>query len=194
MAASVTVIGRAARVRGRLSGDGDIQVEGQVVGEIVTTGNVTIDAHGIVGANVRGKRLVVRGAVQGDLLGDEAVVLESGARVVGDVRAPRVAIAHGALMRGEVQTGDDSPAAPLVRSQGSARAAVAPASRATPSPATKAIATPAVKVAPATSPNAAARPAPSSSGNSGASPRRPPPPVVPVLKKTKGQILKKKER
>jgi cytoskeletal protein CcmA (bactofilin family) len=190
MAGSVTVIGRTARVRGRLSGDGDIQVEGQVIGEIVTTGNVTIDAHGIVGANVRGKRLVVRGAVQGDLLGDEAVVLENGARVVGDVRAPRVAIAHGALMRGEVQTGDDAPAPPLVRAQSSTRAVVAPASRATPGPAIKANAPPAVKVAPAVS----ARSAPSTSGGGGASPRRPPPPVVPVLKKTKGQILKKKER
>jgi cytoskeletal protein CcmA (bactofilin family) len=194
MAASVTVIGRTTRVRGRLSGDGDIQVEGQVIGEIVTTGNVTIDAHGIVGANVRGRRLIVRGAVQGDLLGDEAVVLENGARVVGDVRAPRVAIAHGALMRGEVQTGDDAPAAPLVRAQSATRAAVAPAARATPAPATKAIAPPPVKVAPATSTNVTARPALSTAGGSSASPRRPPPPVVPVLKKTKGQILKKKER
>jgi cytoskeletal protein CcmA (bactofilin family) len=184
MAASLTVIGRTTRVRGRLSGDGDLQIEGLVVGEVVTTGNVTVEAHGMVGANVHGRRLVVRGAVQGDLLGEEAVILEDGARVVGDVRAPRVAIAHGALMRGEVQTADDGAARqPAAR----ANAPAVSAPRVAPSVA-KPLAAPAsaVKVAPAPKP-AAAAPLPAAA-------RRPPPPIVPVLKKTKGQILKKKER
>ncbi len=187
MASSVTVIGRTTRVRGRLSGDGDLQVEGLVIGEIVTSGNVTIDAHGIVGANVRGRRLVVRGAVQGDLLGEEAVVLEDGARVVGDVRAPRVAIAHGALMRGLVQTGDDGSTQPaLVRAQPSAKSAAVPARVA--APVAKANPAAAIKAAPV------AKAASSVAGGAAGSLRRPPPPVVPILKKTKGQVLKKKER
>jgi cytoskeletal protein CcmA (bactofilin family) len=186
MAASLTVIGRTTQVRGRVSGDGDFQIEGLVVGEIVTSGNVTIDAHGIVGANVRGRRLVVRGAVQGDLLGEEAVVLEDGARVVGDVKAPRVAIAHGALMRGEVQTAEDG--APR-QATGRAQAAAKPLATAA------RVASPPVKASAVSTPKAtpAARPAPS--GAAGAVPaRRPPPPIVPVLKKAKGQMLKKKER
>jgi cytoskeletal protein CcmA (bactofilin family) len=187
MASSVTVIGRTTRVRGRLSGDGDLQIEGLVMGEVVTSGNVTIDAHGIVGANVRGRRLVVRGAVQGDLLGEEAVVLEDGARVVGDVRAPRVAIAHGALMRGAVQTGDDGAVQPGVRAQASAKAAPAPARAAAPPPRVNAVAV----VKP---PAPVAKSASSISSGPVGAPRRPPPPVVPVLKKTKGQVLKKKER
>jgi cytoskeletal protein CcmA (bactofilin family) len=187
MATNVTVIGRTTRVRGRVSGDGDLQIEGLVIGEIVTSGNVTIDTHGIAGASVRGKRLVVRGAVQGDLLGEEAVVLEDGARVVGDVRAPRIAIAQGALMRGEVQTADDGAAVqPSARTHAAVKVAAAsvPPVRVA-SPPAKAPAAAAVKPAPApkSAPIATAAPA-----------RRPPPPVVPVLKKTKGQILKKKER
>jgi cytoskeletal protein CcmA (bactofilin family) len=187
MASSVTVIGRTTRVRGRLSGDGDLQIEGLVVGEVVTSGNVTIDAHGIVGANVRGRRLVIRGAVQGDLLGEEAVVLEDGARVVGDVRAPRVAIAHGALMRGAVQTGDDGAAQPVVRAQASAKPALAPPRVVAPQARANAVAV----VKP---PAPIAKSASSISSGPAAAPRRPPPPVVPVLKKTKGQVLKKKER
>jgi cytoskeletal protein CcmA (bactofilin family) len=185
MAAAVTVIGRTTRVRGRLSGDGDFQVEGLVMGEITAGGNVTIDTHGMVGANVRGRRLVVRGAVQGDLLGEEAVVLEEGARVVGDVKAPRVAIANGALMRGQVQTGEvDSVRAPA-RAAAAAKSAALPPARAM---------TPPVKAPPPPTPKVAAS-APSAVGvAAGASARRPPPPVVPVLKKTKGQMLKKKER
>src|ERR1700722_256033 len=106
MAANVSVIGRTTRIRGRVSGAVDLEVQGFVDGEIAVSGDVTVDAHGLVGASVHARRLVVRGAVKGDLTGEEAVVLEDGARVVGDVRAPRVTIAPGALVRGYVETGE----------------------------------------------------------------------------------------
>jgi cytoskeletal protein CcmA (bactofilin family) len=192
MAATATVIGRTTRVRGRLSGDVDLKIEGFVEGEIAVTGNVTVDAHGMVGANVQGRRLTVRGAIRGDLIGAEAVVLEEGARVVGDVRAPRIAIAQGALMRGLVQTADDGAArAPAARAQNVAKPAAA-TSRAAAAPPARAHA-PANAAAQA-KPVVAALPAPTSAhrGNSGGA-RRPPPPIVPALKKVKGQLLKKRE-
>ncbi len=190
MAANASIIGRTTRVRGRVTGAVDLHVEGFVDGEIAVSGDVTVDAHGLVGASVQGRRLVVRGAVKGDLLGEEAVVLEDGARVVGDVRAPRVAIAAGALVRGYVETGEGN-GAPARASRREAAARPAPSA-------------PQVRVAPAPS-RPAAKPAPAvhvaggggSANNSShgrAAARRPPPPVVPALKKAKGQIAKKKER
>ena len=186
MASNASIIGRTTKVRGRVTGAVDLHVEGFVDGEIAVSGDVTVDAHGLVGASVQGRRLVVRGAVKGDLLGEEAVLLEDGARVVGDVRAPRVAIAAGALVRGYVETGEGN-------------GAPARASRA------ETVSRPTRVAAPP--PKAAANPAPAvhvaggggSANNSGhgrvaAAARRPPPPVVPALKKAKGQIAKKKER
>jgi Polymer-forming cytoskeletal len=148
---------------------------------------------------VRGRRVVVRGAIKGDLVGEEAVLLEEGARVVGDVRAPRVAIAQGALVRGYVQTGEgDGSASRAVRAQ----TAVRPATATQPQPRTAAVAkapAPApARQAPNQPPNRAVKPAAPSrvaaSATDGAAIRRPPPPIVPALKKAKGQIAKKKER
>jgi cytoskeletal protein CcmA (bactofilin family) len=202
MAANVTVIGRTARVHGRVTGAADIEVQGFVEGDIAVGGDVTIDASGIVGANVHGRRLVVRGAVRGDLLGQEAILLEEGARVLGDVRAPRVAIAPGALVRGYVQTGEGN-AAPARAARTRAAARLAAAATAAPRPAAATPnATPAAKApapakgagnaVPAQARGAGATHGANAVNNSG--PRRPPPPVVPALKKAKGQILKKKER
>jgi cytoskeletal protein CcmA (bactofilin family) len=192
MAANATVIGRTTRVRGRLSGDVDLKIEGFVEGEIAVTGNVTVDAQGMVGANVHGRRLTIRGAIRGDLIGAEAVVLEEGARVVGDVRAPRIAIAQGALMRGLVQAADDGLTQALAtRAQQVAKPSPA-TSRAAAPPARAPV--PAKPVAPAKAPTAtppAATSAPRATNSGGA--RRPPPPIVPALKKVKGQLLKKKE-
>jgi cytoskeletal protein CcmA (bactofilin family) len=196
MAANESIIGRTTRVRGRVTGAVDLLVLGFVDGEIAVSGDVTVDAHGLVGASVQGRRLVVRGAVKGDLLGEEAVVLEDGARVVGDVRAPRVAIAAGALVRGYVETGEGNGAAARVsRGEAAARPAAHAARPAAPA-----------RVAAPPPPKPAGKPAPAvhvaggggSANNSGhgarAAARRPPPPVVPALKKAKGQIAKKKER
>lgn len=197
MASNATVIGKTTRVVGRVTGPVDLEIQGIVEGDIAVGGDVTVDAQGMVGANVRGRRLRVRGAVKGDLVGDESIFLEQGARVVGDVRAPRVSIAPGALVRGYVQTGEaDAPAAPRVaRPQQAAR----------PLPAmTTAVAAATAKAVVAAPPKIAAKPSPPPSrvvplaapppAPPAASGRRPPPPVVPALRSSKGQIAKKKER
>ncbi|MGD0529842.1 MAG: polymer-forming cytoskeletal protein [Polyangiaceae bacterium] len=201
MAANPSVIGRTTRVRGRITGDVDLDVQGFVDGEIAVGGDVTVDAQGMVGGGVSGRRLVIRGAVKGDLSGSDAIALEEGARVVGDVRAPRVAIAPGALVRGFVETGEggaasSSTGARAQRAQPAARPAVAPP-KAAPPPTAKAHVAPAAPPAAPSKPAEKAAPAPHAAGTNNAAPagpRRPPPPVVPALKKAKGQIAKKKER
>lgn len=191
MAQNITIIGRTTRVRGRVSGGADVEVQGFVEGDIAVSGDVTIESTGMVGAGVQCRKLVVRGAVKGDLVGEEAVLLEDGSRVVGDVRAPRVAIAPGALVRGYVQTGQAPARAPAARAQAvaaSAKPAVQPA-RGAAAPAPRSGARPPAPVL-----RTAGAAAPAASGKAaGVAARRPPPPIVPALKKAKGQIVKKKE-
>lgn len=216
--AEVTVIGRSARVSGRVTGTADVEILGHVEGDVAVTGDVTVDTHGTVGANVSGHRVTVRGAIKGDLTGEEAVLLESGAKVVGDVRAPRVAIAPGALVRGYVQTGAMNGAAPRARqAQASKPAARANARAEAPARAEKAPARPEpAKPAPRSAPQPAARPAqpaarvqprpqaqqapqapqakapPPRAPQAKGQAKGPPPPVVPMLHKAKGTLNKKR--
>jgi cytoskeletal protein CcmA (bactofilin family) len=187
--AETTVIGRSSHIRGRITGATDLAIEGLVEGEIELAGDVTIDVHGRVAANVSAQRLVVRGAIKGDLTASEAVVLEDGAKVVGDVRAPRITIAPGALLRGYVQTAHAGSApprakaqpAPAVRPVPAAVPAAAPRAHAAPVPARVQAPPPARVAAPVAPP-----PAPSKA-------KGPPAPMVPVLKKgAKGTLQKKR--
>jgi cytoskeletal protein CcmA (bactofilin family) len=206
MASETTVIGRGTIVRARVFGTGDLEVQGRVEGEIATEGEVIVAAEGLVGASVTARRIVVRGAVRGDLVAEEGVHLEDGARVVGDVRSSRVSIAPGALLRGYVQTGAAGAARPARAATVAVKAAPKPAARAVAAPAPKATPKPAPKVAaaaPKAAPKPAARPAPPPPRSApaaakkaplalaGARPKAPPP-VVPVLKKGAKGSLKKK--
>jgi cytoskeletal protein CcmA (bactofilin family) len=195
MASHVSVIGRTARVRGRVTGAVDLEIQGFVEGDVAVGGDVTVDSTGIVGAGIRGRRLVVRGAVKGDLVGEESIHLEQGARVVGDLSAPRIAIAPGALVRGHVETGSGEGApARAARAQSAARPA--PAAPAVVASTPKAVQVQAVAPAPApkAAPPRAALPLPTNAHANASAARRPPPPVVPALRSSKGQIAKKKER
>jgi cytoskeletal protein CcmA (bactofilin family) len=185
MAADTTVIGKGARVRGKISGTATLEIHGHVEGEIDVDGDLTVGDGGTVASDLAGRRVVVRGAVKGDVTGQEAVVLEDGAKVVGDVRAPRVAIAPGALVRGYVETsgaGASRPrAVPAARSSSTNMARTKPA---------------AVKAAPASAPAMprGATLAGTRASNNHAPPAKkaPPPPVVPALKKGAKAALAKK--
>jgi cytoskeletal protein CcmA (bactofilin family) len=197
--ALLTVIGRGVRVRGRIQGEGDLAVEGYVEGEISVTGELIVEAAGLLGGNSNARVIVVRGAVRGDLTAEEVVRLEEGARVVGDLRAPRIAIAKGALVRGLVQTGA-ADAAPRPAAKKEVRSAPKPAPTAAPRAPAKAATAPPPPARPAPKPaeapraeaRTAARPAPPSMLAGGSPSKGPPPPVVPALKKGAKAALKKK--
>ncbi|WP_437938605.1 bactofilin family protein [Sorangium sp. So ce341] len=167
--AAQSSIGPTTAIRGNVQGDGDLEILGRVEGSVVMTGDVTIGEGALIQSDVRGRRVVVRGAVAGNISGEEAVILEPGARVVGDLGAPQIGIHAGALVRGNVTTGAPLAAAPApVRAAAPAaapRAAAAPAAaRPARAPAERApapAARPAARPAPAPArPAPAARPAP----------------------------------
>jgi len=196
--ALLTVIGRGVRIRGRVTGEADLTIEGHIEGEVAVSGDVTIESGGLVGANVSGRVIVVRGAVRGDLEAEDLVRLEEGARVVGDIRAPRIAIAKGGLVRGHVQTGGSSSGRPATASRAKVeapavrRAPVAPPRQApapvsAPAPRAAPVPAPLVAKSAVSAPRAVAAAAPAHAVSKG-----PPPPVVPALKKGAKAALKKK--
>jgi cytoskeletal protein CcmA (bactofilin family) len=180
MANDVAVLGRSTHVRGRITGSGSIEISGRVDGDVDLTGDVVIETSGLIGANVSGRRVVVRGAVKGDLIGAESITLEDGAKVVGDVRAPRIAISQGALLRGFVQTAGGG-SAPRAKTQttSAARPAISAARISTPHLAPQLV----QKSAQVEKPAAKSAPAKIAAKPAAKVQKAPPPPVVPALKK-----------
>lgn len=119
--AATSVIGQGTVVRGNVRGSGSLDIRGRVEGDVEVDGDIALGEDAAVSGNVSGAQITVAGAVMGDLRGSEAVLLERGARVVGDLVAPRIGIAEGAAVRGGVRTEGEAATA--------RRAAVVPARR-----------------------------------------------------------------
>jgi len=96
------VIGRAITIRGNLSGSEDLLVEGRVEGSVSLKNHLSIEETGVVEADIDVEDLTVRGEMKGDINAAQSVSINANARVVGNIRAPRVIIEDGARFRGHI--------------------------------------------------------------------------------------------
>jgi len=109
--AGEAVIGRSTRVRGRVTGDGDLRIEGAVEGDISLSGDLTISDGGTAASNVEANAVTVGGELSGDIRASGMVRLESGARVRGDITSGEsVAMEEGAQFNGQLNAEFDLPA------------------------------------------------------------------------------------
>ena len=112
--ASVARLGPSIRIKGTLTGEEDLLIEGSVEGEVTLGQNkVTIGHSGRVKADVRGSSICVEGEVEGNLLGEEEVVIRQSGRVRGNVTAPRVNLENGAKFKGAIDMQPDPTKAAL---------------------------------------------------------------------------------
>jgi cytoskeletal protein CcmA (bactofilin family) len=99
-------IGKSITIKGDLSGNEDLVVEGNVEGRIELPNNqLTIGANGNVKADISAKAIVVIGKVAGNVVGMERVQIEATGSVQGDVRTPRLVVQEGATLNGSVEMG-----------------------------------------------------------------------------------------
>jgi cytoskeletal protein CcmA (bactofilin family) len=121
-------IGKSIIIKGEVSGDEDLTIEGRVEGKIELRDHiVTVGASGHVQAHIVARLVVVLGHVTGDLTADEKVEIREKGSVEGDIVAPRVAIADGANFRGSIDMQRKEPSASTERTLGSLTSAREPA-------------------------------------------------------------------
>jgi cytoskeletal protein CcmA (bactofilin family) len=103
-------VGPSIQIRGDLAGDEDLVVQGRVEGTITLKQNlVTIGQEGEVNATVNARVVVVEGKVEGDLNGEEQVVLKNSANVRGNIAAPRITVEDGAHFKGSIDMESQAP-------------------------------------------------------------------------------------
>jgi cytoskeletal protein CcmA (bactofilin family) len=107
---SSSVLGRGARVRGRVSGDGDLRVEGQIEGDVTLSGELSIAETGSIRGDVDAASVTITGVLQGDVASRGAVTIRAGAKVEGNMGGAEVSLEEGASFAGRIEAEFDLPA------------------------------------------------------------------------------------
>ncbi len=105
-------IGRSITIRGDVTGDEDLVIQGRVDGKVdLEKHSVTVGPEGRVKADIAGRTVTIEGEVDGNVRGQEQVVLRASSKVTGDIIAPRVVLEDGASFLGSIDMSGKAPAA-----------------------------------------------------------------------------------
>ena len=94
------VIGAKTVVKGDITGEENLLVEGTVEGTIRISRDLRVGPGGHVKATVNAQSVVVAGELAGDCQAVQRVHIEATGRLTGNIRAPRVIIVEGATFKG----------------------------------------------------------------------------------------------
>lgn len=120
-------IGKSIQIKGDLTGNEDLVIEGLVEGRVDLPNNqLTVGAEGKIQAAISAKSVVVIGHVTGDVSAVERIEVQATGIIDGDVKAPRLIVAEGAVLNGAVSMGASATSAGSATSTGSASAAKPP--------------------------------------------------------------------
>ncbi len=104
------VIGPTVRIKGEISGEEDLVVQGKIEGKIEVKGRgVTVGKAGKVNANIYARSIRVEGKVCGDLFGEQEIVIEAEGDVEGNLVAPSVRLENGSKFKGSIDMERSTP-------------------------------------------------------------------------------------
>jgi cytoskeletal protein CcmA (bactofilin family) len=96
-------VGKALVIQGKVTSSENLMIDGRVEGTIeLGDHNLTIGAGASVEADLVAQTIVVSGAVTGNVLASVKVDLHATASVIGDITAPVLLMADGAVVTGVV--------------------------------------------------------------------------------------------
>jgi|SRR6185295_2555142 len=109
-------IGPSIFIKGDLSGEEDLVIEGRVEGKVdLKQNNVTIGKNGRVKADLFGRVVTIEGEVDGNVFAREQAILRQSGAIRGNITAPRVVLEDGSRFKGSIdmepprETGTSSP-------------------------------------------------------------------------------------
>src|ERR1700744_3918621 len=119
-----TVIGKSVVIRGELSGNEDLFIDGDVEGTVtLPESRLTIGPNAKVKADLNAREVVVFGHLTGNVKATGRVELRQSALVKGDILAGRLSIEESAVLTGRVEL----KASPEAAKSAAAPAAAVPA-------------------------------------------------------------------
>ena len=106
-----TYFGKNLKIKGRVSGNGNIIILGALDGEFNLKGRVKIAQPAKIKGEVKADVISVDGNVRGSLVARERVHLDQTARIEGQINTPSLSITEGAFFDGEITMSGRTPQA-----------------------------------------------------------------------------------
>lgn len=104
---AINLIGVGTEIRGDISSNGDIRIDGILQGNLKTKGKVVIGETGSVKGEIKCKNSDVEGSIEGKIHVTELLSLKATSNLTGDIVARKLAIEPGSKFTGNCKMVSD---------------------------------------------------------------------------------------
>ncbi len=105
---NIARLGPSLSLKGELSGEEDVVIEGQYKGKIdLANHNILVRSGAKVKGDIQVKNITIDGAVEGNIVASGKISISKEGQMKGDLKAPRISIMEGAKFKGIVRIDKD---------------------------------------------------------------------------------------
>lgn len=98
-------VGEGVDFKGIISYKGTVRIDGNLEGEIHTTGVLLVGRGAVINARVEAGTIISQGKIVGNIVAGEKIQLNSPAILNGSVRTPSLSMEEGVLFNGSCEMG-----------------------------------------------------------------------------------------
>ena len=103
-ARNLSFLGPSLEIKGKISGEEDLQIDCKVEGPITLQGQKLIAGRSAqLHSEIAAREVVVYGKVQGNVRAQDRVEIKKDGSVVGDISTARISIEDGAYFKGRIE-------------------------------------------------------------------------------------------
>lgn len=95
-----TLIGENSVFEGKIKSEASIRIEGQIHGNVESSGDVVVGVHGVVKSNITARNAVLAGTVHGNVTVTDKLTITSTGKLHGNIAAQSFVIEEGGLFQG----------------------------------------------------------------------------------------------
>jgi cytoskeletal protein CcmA (bactofilin family) len=99
--ASASMIGAGTSLKGDITSNGDLRIDGSLIGNIIGSAKVIIGANGSVDGDISCQQADIMGAVTGSINTKELLQLKNGSIVKGNISAAKLQVEPAATFNGQ---------------------------------------------------------------------------------------------
>ena len=103
-ARTLATLGSTIVVKGEITSDEDLQIDGKVEGNISVRGNrLTVGRTAQLNSEITAREVIVYGNASGNLRARDRVEIKKDGQVIGDITTSRISIEDGAYFKGHIE-------------------------------------------------------------------------------------------
>jgi len=106
---SINLIGAGTTIKGELISNGDIRIDGTVIGQVRSKGKIIVGNTGIVEGEIQCQNADFSGQIKAQVVVSELLSLKATARLNGEITINKLAIEPGAVFTGTCSMDKSNP-------------------------------------------------------------------------------------